>query len=179
MPYSYKTWVTGEPIYASEINKASIGVSDALDQEIKPFLSPVGSVVAWLKSLTGCPALTAGWVECNGQTLSDADSPFNGVVIPNLNGASASTKRFLRGSATSGSAGGADTHTLTEAEMPAHTHSAQHYTTGSGSNFAPQFGSTNATPTTTSGLLVGTTGSGSAHNNLPSYYEVVWIMRVK
>ena len=59
--------------------------------------SPVGSVVAWLKSFANVPALPDGWVECNGQVLDDPASPFNGETIPDLNG-SAETQRFLRGS---------------------------------------------------------------------------------
>jgi photosystem II stability/assembly factor-like uncharacterized protein len=47
---------------------------------------PVGTVQAWLKNYDNTPALSSDWVECNGQTLSDAGSPFNGQVIPDLNG---------------------------------------------------------------------------------------------
>lgn len=59
---------------------------------------PIGSIIAWHKNLTGCPALPAGWVECNGGTLDNPDSPFDGQPIPNLNG----DKRFLRGGSESG-----------------------------------------------------------------------------
>jgi hypothetical protein len=61
-------------------------------------LVPVGAIIAWHKTLTGCPALPSSFAECNGQTLSDGDSPFNGQTIPNLNGEG----RFLRGSNASG-----------------------------------------------------------------------------
>ena len=59
---------------------------------------PIGSIIAWHKSLTGTPALPAGWVECNGGILDNPDSPLNGQAIPNLNG----DKRFLRGGTISG-----------------------------------------------------------------------------
>jgi hypothetical protein len=59
---------------------------------------PIGTILAWHKNLTGCPALPAGWVECNGGTLDNPDSPFHGQAIPNLNG----DKRFLRGGSVSG-----------------------------------------------------------------------------
>ncbi len=59
---------------------------------------PIGSIIAWHKSLTGTPALPLGWVECNGQVLSDPESVYNGQTIPNLNGEG----RFLRGGSTSG-----------------------------------------------------------------------------
>src|SRR3972149_936817 len=65
----------------------------------------VGSIKAYAKSFTGVPSnnLTAFWVECNGQTLSDAESPLNGQTIPNLNNAVEETYgRFLRGGLTSG-----------------------------------------------------------------------------
>lgn len=71
----------------------------------------VGGILPWFKSFTNTPSLVAAFVECNGQTLSDAQSVYDGQVIPNLNGASAQAKRWLRGSTTSGSTGGAETHT--------------------------------------------------------------------
>lgn len=73
---------------------------------LKACMVPIGSIVAWTKSTTGCPTLPDGWVECNGGTLSDASSPFNGQAIPDLN----VTQRFLRGKTTSGTTGGSDTH---------------------------------------------------------------------
>jgi len=67
---------------------------------------PIGTIKAWHKSFTNTPALPYGWVECSGQTLSDADSVYNGQVIPNLNSAtqdgSTSSGMFLRGGVTSG-----------------------------------------------------------------------------
>lgn len=70
---------------------------------------PVGSIIAWHKSLQGSPVLQDGWVECNGQTVSDPASPYNGKNVPNLNGNrdyadSKGNPRglFLRGGAASG-----------------------------------------------------------------------------
>jgi len=72
---------------------------------------PIGSVIAWHKSLTGVPALPDGWVECNGQTLDDEDSLLHGQVIPNLNGHASGAnspglgrkeKMFIRGGTISG-----------------------------------------------------------------------------
>lgn len=59
---------------------------------------PIGGVIWWHKSLGGVPALPSGWVECNGQTLSDPESLLDGQVIPDING----QNYFMRGSATSG-----------------------------------------------------------------------------
>lgn len=60
---------------------------------------PIGSIQAWHKSLTGVPVIPDGWVECNGQVLSDAESPLDGQTIPNING---SGGLFIRGGASSG-----------------------------------------------------------------------------
>lgn len=123
---------------------------------IIPITSPIGAIHAWLKTYTNTPALPAGWVECNGQVLSDAGSVYNGQTIPNLNGSGATTQRFLRGSTTSGTTGGSDT-----SASLAHNHSIS----GSGGNID-----------TGSQVL---SNSLSTISILPSYYEVVWIMRVK
>lgn len=45
--------------------------------------------------------LDDNYVECNGQTLSDSGSIFNGDIIPDLNG----NNNFLRGNSTSGETG--------------------------------------------------------------------------
>lgn len=119
-------------------------------------LPPVGAVIAWLKSYTNTPqTLPTGFVECAGQTLSDADSVYNGQVIPDLNGGI-----FLRGDATSGGTGGSATM--------AHTHSGElntgtNITTPGGGSRTPEF----------------TTGAASNAENRPPYYNVVWIMRIK
>jgi hypothetical protein len=120
---------------------------------------PVGTVLPWLKSLTNTPALHASWVECNGQTLSDSDSPYDGQIIPNLN---AGTYRMLRGASTSGGTGGSDTKNL----QHNHSLSTMQGFTGSGSQFI---------------LTSTSTGNGlsTTQDILPAYYEVVYILRVK
>jgi hypothetical protein len=68
--------------------------------------APIGSIIAWHKSFPNTPALPSGWAECNGQTLVDIFSPYNGQVIPNLNSntqdGSINSGMFLRGASTSG-----------------------------------------------------------------------------
>jgi hypothetical protein len=49
-------------------------------------LVPIGGVIAWLKSFTNVPTLPDEYAELNGQVLSDAQSPFNGQTLPNLEG---------------------------------------------------------------------------------------------
>ncbi len=85
---------------------------------------PIGAMIATASNLTGaynCTATTAadsaGFVQCNGQTIVDATSPMNGAVIPNIN-----NNVFLMGNATAGTAGGSNTKDLTHTHTMAHTH---------------------------------------------------------
>ena len=89
---------------------------------------PLGGVIATMSHLTGaynCTATTAadsnGFVQCNGQTISDATSPMNGVIIPNIN-----SDVFLMGNTTAGSANGSNNTTLTSTQLPGHTHDINH-----------------------------------------------------
>jgi hypothetical protein len=153
--------------------------------EITPYqgytgvLPPIGAVFAWLKTLTGTPqTLPTGWVECNGQTLSDASSPYNGGTIPNLNGSGAQTQRLLRGSTTSGSVGGSETHN--HEWFVRNTPYGSFTTTGASKSlptvddFDPGAASDKKWD-----MYADTDSYTNKISSLPSYYEVVWIMRVK
>ena len=113
--------------------------------------APIGCLKPWLKNFPGVPALPPQWAECNGQVLSDAESPLNGQTLPNLNG----EQRFLRGANASGGTGGNDAH--------------QHTITGQG------YGGVTAG----SDLYTGPPSATDTTSSLPPYYEVVWVMRVK
>jgi len=114
---------------------------------------PVGGIIPWLKSFTNTPTIPTGWVECSGQTLVDVSSVYNGEVIPDLNG----DNRFLRGDSTSGGTGGSETHQHGFPE-------ALSYTPGG----AGTLGGDTSVPRQT-----------SATSTLPTYYGVVWIMRIR
>ncbi len=123
----------------------------------------IGGVYAWMKNLPGVPALGSEFVECNGQVLSDASSPLDGVTIPNLNGASGGVQRFLRGAGASGATGGNDSHTHTMQALD-----------GDHGNLTSVTNSSNDV-----NALVPGTYATDAGDSLPSYYEVVWVMRVR
>lgn len=112
---------------------------------------PIGSVLGYHPTLSGVPSLPGqgGWVECNGQTLSDSESPLDGEVIPDLNGTTDADSRFLRGtSSATGSTGGSISHS--------------HTVTGAGQiTPAPSESGT------------------SVENHIPPFFEIRWIMRVK
>ncbi len=131
-------------------------------------ISPIGAVIAWLKSFTNTPSLPSGWVECNGQVLSDGASVYDGQTIPDLNG----DNRFLRGNVTSGATGGS----ATMAHTHAHSHAAaiefNIADTGSGVHVAGN-GDPNQELTDTD------LSAASNTENRPPFYTVVWIMRIK
>lgn len=128
--------------------------------------APVGTVTAWHKDFANTPALPAGWAECNGQTLNNADSPYDGQTLPDLNG----NNRFLRGNGTSGGTGGSSTVALSVSELPSHTHSHHEHTT-TDFNEAGRDGQE-------TGGSTGSTGGDSAHENKPPYFDVVWVIKV-
>jgi hypothetical protein len=88
------------PVVSAELRNQFTGLKAIFD----PGLVPVGCMLPCLKSLSGVPVLPANWLECDGQTVSDPESPLNGVTLPDVNAAG----RFLRGATTSGAVGGQD-----------------------------------------------------------------------
>jgi len=158
------TFVNGNLADADEVNQNFTDVENFVNATHTSYNScPIGTVVAWLKSYTNTPSLPAGWVECNGQTLSDSDSPYNGQTIPDLN----NNNYFLRGNTTSSGTGGASTHTHSFTESSSYTGLYVHSNT---SDYI-RYGSLGANY-----IVVHRTASSSS---IPPYYDVVWIMRVK
>lgn len=117
---------------------------------------PIGTLEAYLKSYTNVPSYSSDWVECNGQVLNDPTSPLHNQTIPNLNGSGGATKRFLRGSTTSGSVGGNETQS--------HTHTASRI---------------DVKITDPGDKKAWSDYSNETINILPRYYEVVWIIKIK
>ncbi len=151
---------------------------------------PVGTVVSWWGNSASVPS---GWKLCDGTIVSDSQSPLNGLASPELR------NRFIRG--TTGNVrpnaplGGSDSHTLTVAEMPAHSHGvndpghshqllAQAWSsvTGNGQAYPINTGSTiNPTPILSAftGITIQSAGGGQAFSTLPGYVGLVYIMRVR
>ena len=147
--YTQKSF--GASIDTSEITDGAITyVKLATDAKVGV---PVGAIVAWLKSFPNTPALPSGFVECDGSVLSDAGSVYNGQTLPSLN----STHYFLRGSTTSGTTGGSETHS--------HTSKAAYTINAGGGHDVWDYASGNNTTNTA--------------DTKPPFYEIVWLMRVK
>ena len=134
--------------------------------------APVGTILAWAKSLSGVPNLAEGWVECDGSVLVDAQSSLNGVTLPDLNGG-----EFLEGQTTSGATGGTATNVHTLNTSGSATNRTSDITIGT------QGGAANlieGSSTTGGGLSFQRhTATTNSTENRPPFYTVVWIMRVR
>lgn len=112
------------PLAAPAVNQ--IPISDASGNLSWTLgLLPIGSVIATFPNLTGAYSTSAttaadayGFVKCVGQTISDATSPMNGQVVPNIN-----NSIFLLGSTTAGTSGGSATASGVGAHVHAFTSS--------------------------------------------------------
>lgn len=132
-------------------------------------------------------ALPAGALDCNGATVSQATYAALFAVTGHSFGADPGGGNFILpdlrdkfpvgiGSTYAlGATGGAATHTLTEAQLPAHTHTVAD-TLASTNTFTADGGGGTAFVPGTSGAT-GSTGSGEAHNNLPPYLGVRYVIR--
>lgn len=152
--------------------------------------APVGTVVAY----AGVTA-PAGWLLCDGATYQRSQYPALAAVlgaaatsftVPDLRG------RFLMGTSAShprAQTGGEETHTLTEAEMPAHAHPVigrglpGKWEQGVGI-FATNLGAGSGWASVSSydakapgWLEAKSKGGGKPHNNLPPYYSISYIIK--
>ena len=120
---------------------------------------PSGIICAWSGTITNIPD---DWVLCNGK---------NGT--PNLSG------RFILGYGGSykklKETGGETEHILTTNEMPSHSHSYDIYNSGS---FGSPIGPMNISGEPYSTARTSSTGGGQAHNNMPPYFVLAFIMKL-
>jgi hypothetical protein len=144
--------VVGQGGFGSEIDQ------DELATSIRYGIFPMGIPVPFLKNLSGTPSLPTGWVELNGQTISDADSPYDGKTLPDWNG----TNAFVRGNSTSGGSGGAATHSHA---VPADESGSGPTDKITGGNTANDYYDLN--------------WQSDSSSSLPPYEDAVWVMRIK
>ncbi len=115
---------------------------------------PSGTIAMWHGLIANIPY---GWTLCDGT---------NGT--PDLR------EKFVRGApdeTEAGGTGGEAEHTLTTDEMPSHTHTFS----GKGSSAGSSYGSGTYVWDT---KATNATGGGAAHNNLPPYYNILYIMKL-
>ncbi|HOF88945.1 MAG TPA: hypothetical protein PLZ36_12720, partial [Armatimonadota bacterium] len=119
---------------------------------------PVGGIIAWSGSIASIPE---NWALCDGTGGT-----------PDLR------DRFVVGAGNGyavGATGGAATHTLSVAEMPAHTHTMPQQSGAIG--VLVETTVENISNRTASTYATSSTGGGEAHENRPPYYALAWIMR--
>ncbi|QTF81557.1 minor tail protein [Microbacterium phage Pulchra] len=158
-----------------------------------------GGITGEMK-MWSAPAAPSGWVLAQGQALSRADFPDLFALIGTTYGAGNGTTTFnvpdMRGrvpvgldsSQTEfdqmGEKSGAKTHTLTEAQMPSHTHTAGANADGFAAHRTNTSGGysiilqTNATTgEVMSYRQPASAGNNQAHNNLQPYIVVQFIIK--
>lgn len=109
-------------------------------------VTPIGSIIMWPSNVTTPnPTGKTFWLECNGQYVSNTTystlkdlltttyGPYVGSTfkLPDL------SSKFIQGSGTAGTTGGSATVTLSESNLPTHTHSAPVHTHGVGNHTHP------------------------------------------
>ena len=130
---------------------------------------PAGGIIMFSGSLGDLPD---GWVLCDGS---------NGT--PDLR------DRFVvgaHGGYSQGATGGQDAVTLTEAQMPEHSHDVRrnghedvdHHHNRFGDHIAGRDVTFEATEVYDDSDPIGATGGGLPHENRPPYYALAFIMRV-
>ena len=160
--------IAGTTITGSNIASGTI-TADKMDMNA---ILPVGSIIAWHKTLYNSLD-TTHWVECNGGTVrTDVGSPIGGASIPNLNG----DGRFLRGSSTSG--------TLQADAFQGHMHAPLNGSgfigTGGSNNWLGSGSSLSVNSTTDNPVTDGVNGTPrTANETRPINMSVVWIMKIK
>ncbi|KPM47419.1 tail fiber protein [Jiulongibacter sediminis] len=140
---------------------------------------PIGTIQMWPTS-----SAPSGWLLCNGSSFSsgtypDLASVLGGSTLPDFTG------RFPLGSGNSGengstnhslgSDGGEETHTLTINEMPSHNHGI----TYSGKSKSGSGGEVSDLENNASTVNTTNTGGGNAHNNMPPFYTINFIIKAK
>lgn len=142
-------------VYIAQLESTSITNADIEEGRIEIGSVPTGIISMWHGLISAIPS---GYLLCDGT---------NGT--PDLRA------RFVRGAAAlseAGSVGGSDTHQLSIAEMPAHTHAVGADTSAGGSSTCFDRGDIRDSSNTSD-----STGGDGAHNNMPAFYEILYIMK--
>lgn len=178
-----------EPVKLRNISSPSLDLEAANKQYVDKVGIPVGGIIIWSGSSSNIPS---GWRLCDG--LEGTPDLRDRFVV----GAGGNSYHV-------GDTGGEAAHTLTTAELPSHSHGSGTLTTNNAGEhrhtYTCNYGETSSVsgvggpsstnpanegnPTSYDGIhthaISGSTaaaGSGAAHNNLPPYYALCYIMRI-
>lgn len=147
---SAKSFLAGDRFELRLTAGALMSEIERINNDINTYI-PVGGVIMFTGTDPG-----AGWALCTGQTVARSDGTGN-ITTPNLQ------DRFIVGAGTSyaiGATGGANTVTLTEAQIPGHTHTGA---TGNQSNDHSHSGTTGGHSNDHAHYFVTSTAGDHAH----------------
>ena len=149
---------------------------------------PKGIIIAW-KPTAGVPTTEppSGWAICDG-TNSTPDLRGRFLLGSNPNGGKTDSYTVRE----VGQSGGSETHTLTTSEIPGHEHSysdvyfSEHTTVDrrgldildGGNNKLGTGDSDHDNSFIGKNKTTGSSGGGAAHNNMPPFYSVIYIMKL-
>jgi hypothetical protein len=174
-------WATARNLTINGVAKSVDGTANVAFTGPEVGSVPSGGIIMWSGAIVNIPT---GWLLCDGT---------NGT--PDLR------NRFVAGAGSTyavGATGGADTVTLTSAQIPGHTHtfSGTTNTVGDHTHSLPQGSGSTGAVAVQAAFNVGTfqsgaagshshsfsgttasTGGGGSHENLPPYYALAYIMK--
>jgi len=155
-----------------------------------------GMVVCWAGTAGAVPS---GWLLCDGASVATATYADLHTAIGYVYGGAGANfnlpnlvNRFVRGQSTQTAAtGGADSLTLSTAQMPTHTHTvndgghthsipSRAFNAPSASNNVLSVSGPTATLVTqssTTGITLDNTGSSNSFDNRPAYIELMYIIK--
>jgi microcystin-dependent protein len=172
-------------VSATEISYVD-GVTSAIQTQLNtivnttiPNATPTGTIVMF-----GGASAPTGWLLCNGQSTASyaALAAVVGANVPDLRGRApigVGTGTGLTARAL-GDITGTETHALTEAQMPAHTHNiSPSMIVGGGHVNSPSTGTAYSPvgDNPTSAVSITSTGSGAAHPNMQPSLAVNFIIK--
>lgn len=133
----------------------------------RPGEVPIGGVISWYKAQAGVGSLLPdGYVECNGQVLSDPQSPMTGQTIPDLNGSISAQPNFTRHGTSASNARQGNLDGATSVPATTVTSSTSQAALASGTNFLTS-------------VSISASGAALQSAILPSYFTLVAVMRVR
>ena len=144
-------------------------------------LVPLGGIIPFYAS----GSIPSGWQLCDGSAI-DPQAPItqllNITTTPDLSG----LVLVGAGTAASGTTytarqtGGAETVTLTQQQIPGHTHGYKQTTITTGSDVGKSGSSAGAVVTENSDTdeTTGSSGGGAAHTNMQPYFVIAFIMYI-
>lgn len=125
------------------------------------YIFQTGMIIIWSGAISAIPT---GWTLCDG-TASTPDLTDRFVIHADADSG---------GTNDVGDTGGASTHALIEAELPAHTHPVPVVNTST--NLGTDIAGATSIGANGNGTT-GSTGSGTAHTNRDKYYALAYIMK--